>query len=211
MGKLKKGILGGFSGKVGNLIGQNWKGIDVLRTMPESVANPKTSAQMEQRNKFSACVADARELLPDLIKTYWDPFARKMSGYNHFIQQNIDQYASTHLDSPGYFKASLGILTGVSGFSISEAPAAPDIGIDFDDNTGKGDALATDELVVVIYNETQDIWEVFETSENRDSLGVTVILDHTANSSDILHGWGFWARPDLSKISDSSYATLTVS
>ena len=53
MGKIKQGILGGLSGKVGNVIGANWKGIDYLRIKPSSVANPRTPGQVDQRSKFS--------------------------------------------------------------------------------------------------------------------------------------------------------------
>ena len=34
MGKIGKGILGGISGKVANVVGGNWKGIDYLRSKP---------------------------------------------------------------------------------------------------------------------------------------------------------------------------------
>lgn len=48
MGKINQGILGGFSGKVGNVIGGNWKGIDYMRVKPASVANPQTEGQVNQ-------------------------------------------------------------------------------------------------------------------------------------------------------------------
>ena len=51
MGKISQGILGGVSGKVGNVVGGSWKGIDYLKIMPASVANPQTPAQMDQRSK----------------------------------------------------------------------------------------------------------------------------------------------------------------
>ncbi len=35
MGTFNKGILGGFSGKVGNVIVSNWKGKDVVRSLLE--------------------------------------------------------------------------------------------------------------------------------------------------------------------------------
>jgi hypothetical protein len=38
MATFEKGILGGFSGKVGTVIGGNWKGIDFMR----SRANKRT-------------------------------------------------------------------------------------------------------------------------------------------------------------------------
>ena len=52
MGVITKGILGGFKGKVGTIVGANWKGIDTVRSMPSSVANPRTSGQMLNRGKF---------------------------------------------------------------------------------------------------------------------------------------------------------------
>ena len=51
MGKIAQGILGGLSGKVGNVIGGSWKGIDYIRIKPSSVANPRTVGQVNQSNK----------------------------------------------------------------------------------------------------------------------------------------------------------------
>ena len=35
MGTFKKGILGGFNGTVGTVVGSNWKGITVMRSRPK--------------------------------------------------------------------------------------------------------------------------------------------------------------------------------
>ena len=53
MGKIAQGILGGFSGKVGTVVGGRWKNIDYIRAKPISVANPRTEGQVNQRNRFS--------------------------------------------------------------------------------------------------------------------------------------------------------------
>lgn len=53
MGTIKQGILGGFSGKVGTAIGSSWKGISYMRGRAQSVKNPRTEGQMEQRSKFA--------------------------------------------------------------------------------------------------------------------------------------------------------------
>ena len=47
MGIIKKGILGGFSGKVGNVVGASWKGIDYIRSLPSTVRNPRTPRQVK--------------------------------------------------------------------------------------------------------------------------------------------------------------------
>lgn len=36
MGTFSKGILGGFSGTVGTVIGGNWKGIQYMRSQPNN-------------------------------------------------------------------------------------------------------------------------------------------------------------------------------
>ena len=52
MGKIKQGILGGFKGKVGTVIGASWNGIAYMKGLPQSQKDPKTAAQMRQRTFF---------------------------------------------------------------------------------------------------------------------------------------------------------------
>ena len=52
MGKIKQGILGGFKGKVGTVIGSSWNGIAYMKGLPQSQKDPKSAAQMRQRTFF---------------------------------------------------------------------------------------------------------------------------------------------------------------
>ena len=52
MGKIKQGILGGFKGKVGTVIGASWNGIAYMKGLPQSQKDPKTAAQLRQRDFF---------------------------------------------------------------------------------------------------------------------------------------------------------------
>ena len=90
MGIIRRGILGGFSGKVANVVGSSWKGIAVMRALPLSVTNPKTVGQVEQRSAFSIISKFASSILTVWVKPLWDRQAQSMSGYNAFIQQNVD-------------------------------------------------------------------------------------------------------------------------
>ena len=56
MGTIKKGILGGFSGKVGTVVGGSWKGIAYMRGQAQSIKNPRTARQVEQREKLKFIV-----------------------------------------------------------------------------------------------------------------------------------------------------------
>ena len=52
MGKIKQGILGGFNGTVGTVVGGSWKGMAYMRGKAQSIKNPRTEKQMSQRIKF---------------------------------------------------------------------------------------------------------------------------------------------------------------
>jgi len=88
MGIIRRGILGGFTNKVGNIVGSTWKGIAIIKSLPLSVANPRTAAQVRQRNKFKELVHWGSILLSPIIKPLWDRWATQMSGFNAFISAN---------------------------------------------------------------------------------------------------------------------------
>lgn len=86
-GVINQGILGGFSGKVGPVVGGKWKDIDYMRSYVIP-ANPNTTAQQAVRARFAACVAYARTLLATILQPFWDPFYSDQSGFNAWISQN---------------------------------------------------------------------------------------------------------------------------
>ena len=54
MGIINQGILGGFSGKVGPIVGFRWKSNYYIRARAAKVSNPRTPKQQEQRGKYAA-------------------------------------------------------------------------------------------------------------------------------------------------------------
>jgi hypothetical protein len=210
MATIRQGILGGFSGKVANIVGSSWKGIAIMKSKPLSVANPRTTAQVAQRTKLTGCVAAARILLAALIQPFWNPFAQRQSGYNAFVGENIDTFATGSLTVPADFYATRGSLLGIVGASVAGVSGTDTITFDWDDNSGQADALATDEIVAVVYNETQDYWLVSAGDATRvdETLAIT---DTRLAASDVIRGYISAARPNVSKVADSVYQTATAS
>jgi len=209
MAKLVGGPLGSYKGKAGGTIGSSWKGIAVVKAMPLSVANPNTVAQQAHREMFAACIAAARLLLSDLITIYWNPFAKKMSGFNAFVKQNIDCFATGSLTVPADFYAARGILMGVKGLSVVAAAGVGTIQADWTDNSGVGDALATDLARLVVFNETKEYWKVFSPAKDRED-ALFQVTDEDIEEADVLDCYFFFIRPDISKISDSAYKHVVV-
>ena len=52
MAKLINGILGGISGKIGNIVGARWKDMLIVRTAPKPTTKPRTAKQLAQIAKF---------------------------------------------------------------------------------------------------------------------------------------------------------------
>ena len=67
MGKIRKGILGGFSGKVGTVVGSFWKGKAVMRSLSGSTKKELTELQKKQ-NKIFAYVMNVLSAMYYVIK-----------------------------------------------------------------------------------------------------------------------------------------------
>ena len=88
MGVIKRGILGGVSNKIGNVVGSSWKGIATLRSLPLSVANPNTAAQKNNRTSFSIMSKLGSDVLATVCQPLWNRDAKQMSGFNAYVMYN---------------------------------------------------------------------------------------------------------------------------
>lgn len=94
MGKIALGILDGVSGKVGNVVGANWKGIDYIRAKATNRRDPKTEKQVQQRTRFKGLSDFAKPLVYHLIAPVWNHQAGKMTGMNLFTKTNMPAFNS---------------------------------------------------------------------------------------------------------------------
>lgn len=154
MGKISQGILGGLSGKVGNVIGGNWKGIDYLRIKPSSVANPRTVGQVNQRNKFSATI---QFLQPnkDFLNVGYKAFAVKKTAFNSAMSYILGN-AITGTAPNFNVDYSLALLSRGSLSTpldpTTDLTTAGQVTFGWDDNSADGNANTTDKAMVLAYN-----------------------------------------------------------
>ncbi len=64
MGKISNGILGGFNGKVGNVVGATWKGITYMKAIQNTGNKKATEKQIIQRTKFGFAAKFLQPLYP---------------------------------------------------------------------------------------------------------------------------------------------------
>lgn len=87
MGVIKQGILGGFQNKVGPVIGTSWKGINVIKSRPTSVAYSNTELQQEQRTAMRQIAAYLRSFGLENVRLLNNAQAVRMSGYNRCVKK----------------------------------------------------------------------------------------------------------------------------
>ncbi len=210
MGVITSGILGGFSGKVGPVVGGSWKGISYMRQLPASVANPQTAAQTAQRNKLGNCVAFAKEILTTVIKPLNDRFAQGESGYNSFVSRNIALFTAAAPSTPSDLSLSEGSLLP----SQMNTPGVPDgdttVTFQCADESGTGNAQATDDRYIVVYNETQGTFGISSADAQRDDTNPTVELSADAASGDDVHAWMSMRSANGFAVSTTVYSAVDV-
>ena len=154
MGKISQGILGGLSGKVGNIVGGSWKGIDYIRIKPSSVANPRTEGQVNQRNKFTITL-EYLQANKDFVKIGYKSFATKKTEFNaamsYVLNNAVDGIAPNFTIDYSLALLSRGNLSGVLNGSTDLATAGQ-VSFSWDDNSAEGNANATDKAMVLVYN-----------------------------------------------------------
>lgn len=210
MGKINRGILGGFSGKVANIIGGSWKGIAYMRSQPLSVAQPNTAAQVNQRASFENLVDLAKASLLLIIHPLWNRLAVKMSGYNFFIQQNKLAVDDTGFADPAQFSVSPGNDTGVDGITIAASDGNDAVTVNWVDNSGTGTALATDIAYTMAWNVDTEALGYWDAAAVRSDAAQSVLMDANNNTGDTLWCWTAFKSADGLKISAQASHSIVV-
>ena len=84
MGRLKNGINGPFKGKIGTVVGINWRGEEIVRSAPGLWTKPPTPAQLKQR-KVMAMISSWLKPLKELILIGYQVYSGKKTPMNMAI------------------------------------------------------------------------------------------------------------------------------
>ncbi len=107
MAKIKGEFGTGIRGKAGGLVFSEWKGIQVLKTVPVRSKNSWSEKQALHRQRFKAINDYCKKYKYTLIPQIWNLAAENGHGYNLFLKANSSAFA---LD---------GTLTGIDRLHFS--------------------------------------------------------------------------------------------
>ena len=170
MAKIKQGILGGFSGKVANVVGTSWKGRAVMKSQPLSVANPRTEAQQEQRGKFSKIAELASAILTQFVQPVENPISGDISGYNLFCKDNKEAFNASGKLQAGYFYVGGGKILSATPALEEYAPDSDNFVISWENPEDISALRLTDKAYVAVISEDGSQVFVASGSETRAEL-----------------------------------------
>lgn len=208
MATFKQGILGGFSGKVGGVIGSSWKGIDTMRSQPSSVTNPRTNAQVSNRTRFKSVSQLAAAMLTTIVKPLNDRFAQKMSGFNDFCQRNTAAFDSLGAFVPANLVLSKGKLSAPA--SLGQGSTGFDeVSVGFSSALSGSFDAATDKVYAVVLGKDGEVLGVSSGVVTRGDDTVDIPTPEGRSAANPGTLYMSFLRADGTQVSNSSYIALT--
>ena len=189
MGKIKQGILGGFKGTVGTVVGSSWNGVAYMKGKPQSVKNPRTDAQVQQRNFFKEVQGLVSQLSDEQLASLFPSVTRGMTRRNMLTRQ-----ISACADYTDDVKTcDLALLEGIGNGERINSPMLECLVTVTDHVNGIfAEASAAESIgkpeganfIAVAYNITQKRIGIFNTEVTAPGMGVSIPVGNWAEEGD---------------------------
>lgn len=216
MATFKKGILGGFSGLVGTVIGSTWKDQDVMKSRPKKSSKARVQSQLDQQSKF-ALVTKFLKLAKGVVDLGYAADTTSMSASNAAVAYHLENailgaspnftlnFSKVILTKGDLELASNIKVVAAAGRSLNFTwEALENL---YDDDPSKQALRDTDRIRFLYYNPTLKKTLFSTVRGARSANAGTGVLSSTVIGGPC-HLWIFFQSDDSKKISDSYYMGL---
>ncbi|MEJ7556656.1 MAG: DUF6266 family protein [Pedobacter sp.] len=209
MAKIKQGLFGPLTGKLGSVVGSSWMGIPYLKKAQKYVKNPKRSPAQKANNQKFAYVNEWLVPFHAYIVIGFDTLAigktalaaALSSVYNTVFSGTMPELAIDY----SQMQISKGSLRGLSNVTLSYVEPHL-IDIRWDDNSGPYTHF-DDQVMAVFYNEELKVTDGFIGNVNRTDRAYQFALDPQLIGKP-LHAYIATTSFNRKKASDTIYLGL---
>lgn len=177
MAIIKKGILGGFSGKAGTVVGYHAKGKDLMRGVPRIRTSGPTPKEQANREKFAYVQAWLQPLLEFLrvgFKDYDPNFQGFLAAKSYNSKNAVIGNAPYFQINPALALVSFGEMSqATSATAVSESPNTMTF------NWTGGNFIYNDRAMLMVYDITGGLASYNTASERADSGHAILKLDES--------------------------------
>lgn len=212
MAIFNKGVLGGFSGKVGTVVGATYRGQDVLRSLPRKSGKAPSEKQLQQQMIFKLVTAFLQPL-KNIQSQFFGAKQGTKSRNNLAQSYTMKECIAVAAGIPSLVYNKVLITKGeLAGFQnvISTAEPNQGINISWDDNSAQGNANATDKVSVVCWCEELSAFEIYENVALRSDAAASVSLSAYYAGKEV-QVWSYFSNEAGTQACNSSYlGTITL-
>ena len=157
MGIINQGILGGFSGKVGPIVGFRWKSNYYIRARAAKVSNPRTPKQQEQRGKFATAFSFLKTIKP-FIRMGYKEFTQDKSPFNAAMSYTLKRAVtgSGKDITIDFNRVLVSMGTLMPAFEGTAMQEKDKMSFNWQNNSGMGNAEDTDTAMLLVYNKDKE-------------------------------------------------------
>lgn len=210
MATLKNGANGSFYGKVGNVVGYQWRGKDIIRTLPRPSNKKRSDAQLANQQKMTL-VQRFLQTAIHFIRLGFKHAAekRQMSAFNLAMSYNKKEaitgtYPDLQLDY-SRVTVSVGDVPGMEDGSARWVEGG--VELTWADNSGGERAESSDYLVALLFfPEEQHVVYLFNGSHRDEGRGF-IALESSLMGKPV-HVYVSFCRYDGRDLSPSSYLAI---
>jgi hypothetical protein len=206
MARYKNGINGPFNGKIGNVVGVTWMGMDLMRSLPEPSSKPATAAQLSQRRTL-AMVSSWLKPLKDLIWIGFQHFATGKSPMNAAVSFVMKHALSTEAGVPQIdFPKAIFSRGELLISMVKEMVAQSDVVLHIKWDNVPTSALNKDDdqATFIWYNASKEKFVTFKDAGQRGDKEVLLQLP-ASFAGDELHGYMHYVNSKGDAVSTSIY------
>ena len=205
MAKLLGNTLQGLSGKLGDVVGYTWNGVQCVRSRPARVRNPRTAAQQTHREQFRQEVLLAARMRFALIKGLGG-----VARENHMTPQNL--FMRVNREAFGWSEGRLTV--DYERLVLSAGPVSPVVfdapvldtdnvlTVSFRKHRPGGGGGAFDSVFVFVYNPEKELGYLAAPALRREGRVSFVLPDWMAGGE--LQMWGF-VQDERGRCSETLY------
>lgn len=208
MGTYKNGINGAFSGKIGNVVGATYRGIDYMRSLPETSDKPASEKQANQR-ALMGMVSGWLRPLKALIAIGYQMFNGAKTPMNVCVAFHLKEAikGNSALNYTIDFAKAVFSRGELMISTIREVSMQPNsiLRIKWEDAAFTSVFCRNDdEATVIVYNPDKSEFVTFENIAQRMDQQVDLTLPDDFEG-DVLHAWMHYTNTAGNAVSTSLY------
>ena len=206
-------LIGRTRQSVGGTTFSTWKGLNILKSKPISVANPKTVPQETQRAKMTLVVGLYR-LLASLVVIGFRGLAVGKSEYNAFTSYNLKNAVSGTAPEfvflePQNFSIARGTMGTTEIDDINASAGDTTYDLQWDQNAAPVGSSPNDVAHAALYWPLQDTWVAAPNAAVRSDGSLTITLPAPAVGEEGYELYLFFENPITGAVSDSTTESVS--